>query len=173
LSTSSTRATRSFPPGIVDSHVHINEPGRTDGKVLTRPRAYTLRRDDDYRHAALNSVPATTGGGVWRSARRWGVSCGRRLQGVVPGNIPGRAPATARCSSRSSMPACAGQVLPGAPQADEFQPESRNCAGRFRCRGQKCRAAGSRGTAGIASRRMQDSLRATATTWRRVRRPPK
>jgi allantoinase len=78
-------------PGLVDSHVHINEPGRTEWEgfsTATRAAAaggYTMLVD-----MPLNCVPVTTTAGALRLKRRaargqcridWGA-----WGGVVPGN---------------------------------------------------------------------------------------
>lgn len=83
-------------PGIVDSHVHINEPGRTDWEGFeTATRAAAAGGVSTIIDMPLNSVPATTSVAAFEEKRRaargqchvdvgfWG--------GVVPGNIPGRA----------------------------------------------------------------------------------
>ena len=79
-------------PGLIDSHVHINEPGRTEwGGFQTTTRAaaaggYTLLVD-----MPLNCIPATTNVAALESKRRsargqcqidWGA-----WGGVVPGNV--------------------------------------------------------------------------------------
>jgi allantoinase len=47
-------------PGLVDSHVHVNEPGRAEWEGFrTATRAAAAGGDDD-RRATLNSIPATT-----------------------------------------------------------------------------------------------------------------
>jgi allantoinase len=105
-------------PGLVDSHVHINEPGRTEWEgfaTATRAAAaggYTLLVD-----MPLNCVPATTTVGALQAKRRaahgqcrvdwasWG--------GVVPGN-------------QAEIEALAAQGVPGFkcflihPGIDEF-----------------------------------------------------
>jgi allantoinase len=105
-------------PGLVDSHVHINEPGRTEWEgfaTATRAAAaggYTLLVD-----MPLNCVPATTTVGALQAKRRaahgqcrvdwasWG--------GVVPGN-------------QAEIAALAAQGVPGFkcflihPGIDEF-----------------------------------------------------
>ena len=59
-------------PGLVDTHVHINEPGRTSGRVLRRRRGRGSGRRDDVIEMPLNSIPATTTRGVWRRSVRRG-----------------------------------------------------------------------------------------------------
>lgn len=78
-------------PGLVDSHVHINEPGRTEWegfRTATRAAAaggYTMLVD-----MPLNCIPATTSVVGLEAKRR--VACGQCLVdwaawgGVVPGN---------------------------------------------------------------------------------------
>ena len=78
-------------PGIVDTHVHVNEPGRTDWEGFdTATRAAAAGGVTTIVDMPLNSVPATTTAGALEAKRRaaagqchvdvgfWG--------GVVPGN---------------------------------------------------------------------------------------
>ena len=80
-------------PGIVDTHVHINEPGRTDWEGFeTGTRSAAAGGVTTLVDMPLNSVPATTTEGALELKRRaaegrchvdvgfWG--------GVVPGNAP-------------------------------------------------------------------------------------
>jgi allantoinase len=80
-------------PGIVDSHVHINEPGRTDWEGFdTGTRAAAAGGVTTLIDMPLNSVPATTDVAAFEDKRRaargqchvdvgfWG--------GAVPGNVP-------------------------------------------------------------------------------------
>jgi allantoinase len=83
-------------PGIVDSHVHINEPGRADWEGFdTATRAAAAGGVTTIIDMPLNSVPPTTDVAALDEKRRaargqchvdvgfWG--------GVVPGNVPGSA----------------------------------------------------------------------------------
>src|SRR5271155_4308533 len=78
-------------PGVVDTHVHINEPGRADWEGFsTATRAAAAGGVTTLIEMPLNSVPATTtaaalrekitaaAGKLWVDAGFWG--------GVVPGN---------------------------------------------------------------------------------------
>jgi hypothetical protein len=78
-------------PGVVDSHVHVNEPGRTGWEgFATATRAAAAGGVTTLVDMPLNSVPATTdaaalaakrraaAGGCWVDVGFWG--------GVVPGN---------------------------------------------------------------------------------------
>jgi allantoinase len=78
-------------PGLVDTHVHINEPGRTDWEGFsTATRAAAAGGVTTLIEMPLNSIPATTSsaayreklaaaaGKIWVDAGFWG--------GVVPGN---------------------------------------------------------------------------------------
>ncbi len=78
-------------PGLVDTHVHINEPGRTDWEGFsTATRAAAAGGVTTLIEMPLNSIPATTSaaalreklaaaaGKLWVDAGFWG--------GVVPGN---------------------------------------------------------------------------------------
>jgi len=79
-------------PGIVDTHVHINEPGRTEWEGFSSAtRAAAAGGVTTLVEMPLNSIPATTSatafreklaaaaGKLWVDAGFWG--------GVVPGNI--------------------------------------------------------------------------------------
>ncbi len=79
-------------PGIVDTHVHINEPGRTEWEGFSSAtRAAAAGGVTTLIEMPLNSIPATTSAGafreklaaaagkLWVDAGLWG--------GVVPGNI--------------------------------------------------------------------------------------
>ena len=58
---SSTRVTSVVMPGLVDSHVHVNEPGRTDWEGFdTATRAAAAGGITTIVDMPLNSVPATT-----------------------------------------------------------------------------------------------------------------
>src|ERR1700719_133755 len=78
-------------PGVVDTHVHINEPGRTDWEGFsTATRAAAAGGITTLIEMPLNSIPATTTaaayreklaattGKLWVDVGFWG--------GVVPGN---------------------------------------------------------------------------------------
>jgi allantoinase len=80
-------------PGLVDTHVHINEPGRTDWEGFsTATRAAAAGGVTTLIEMPLNSIPATTTaaafreklaaatGKLWVDVGFWG--------GVVPGNVP-------------------------------------------------------------------------------------
>jgi len=80
-------------PGLVDTHVHINEPGRTDWEGFeTATRAAAAGGVTTLVDMPLNSIPATTTaealrtkieaaqGRCWVDVGFWG--------GVVPGNTP-------------------------------------------------------------------------------------
>src|SRR5262249_59245313 len=81
-------------PGLVDSQVHVNEPGRTDWKgFATATRAAAAGRITTIIDMPLNSIPPTVDAAALRAKREaaagqvhvdvgfWG--------GAVPGN-PGR-----------------------------------------------------------------------------------
>jgi allantoinase len=78
-------------PGIVDTHVHINEPGRTEWEgFTTATRAAAAGGVTTLIEMPLNSIPATTNtsafreklasaaGKLWVDTGFWG--------GVIPGN---------------------------------------------------------------------------------------
>src|SRR6202022_2116484 len=79
-------------PGLADTHVHINEPGRTDWEGFTAAtRAAAAGGVTTLIEMPLNSIPATTSasglrakfaaaeGKLWVDVGFWG--------GVVPGNV--------------------------------------------------------------------------------------
>ena len=72
-------------PGLVDTHVHVNEPGRTDWEgFASATRAAAAGGVTTIVDMPLNSIPATTTAhGLLREDARGGgaVSCGRRLLG--------------------------------------------------------------------------------------------
>jgi allantoinase len=80
-------------PGIVDTHVHINEPGRTDWEgFTTATRAAAAGGVTTLVEMPLNSIPATTTGPAFReklaaTAGKLSVDTGF-WGGVVPGNVP-------------------------------------------------------------------------------------
>ena len=90
--TSSTPAISSSRPGLVDTHVHVNEPGRTEWEGFdTATRAAAAGGVTTLVDMPLNSIPATTtvGGAARRSARRRAAQCHVDVGfwgGVVPGN---------------------------------------------------------------------------------------
>jgi allantoinase len=84
-------------PGVVDTHVHVNEPGRTEWEgFATATRAAAAGGTTTIVDMPLNSIPATTtaaalvekrraaAGQVWVDVGFWG--------GVVPGNRAELAP---------------------------------------------------------------------------------
>ena len=88
---SSTRGDLVVLPGLVDSHVHVNEPGRTDWEGFAATRAAAAGGVTTIVDMPLNSIPATTSVEALDTKRRaaagechvdvafWG--------GVVPGNM--------------------------------------------------------------------------------------
>src|SRR4051794_9550995 len=83
--------------GVVDSHVHVNEPGRTEWEgFTTATRAAAAGGTTTIVDMPLNSIPATTtisalqvkraeaAGHCFVDVGFWG--------GVVPGNVPELAP---------------------------------------------------------------------------------
>lgn len=84
-------------PGLVDTHVHVNEPGRTDWEgFASATRAAAAGGVTTIVDMPLNSIPPTTtvaaleekrrvaAGQVWVDVGFWG--------GAVPGNVPDLAP---------------------------------------------------------------------------------
>ena len=80
-------------PGLVDAHVHINEPGRTEWEgFATATRAAAAGGVTTLVDMPLNSIPATTSLAALEAKRaaardRLEVDCGF-WGGVVPGNTP-------------------------------------------------------------------------------------
>ena len=78
-------------PGVVDSHVHVNEPGRTEWEGFeTATRAAAAGGVTSLADMPLNSIPATTSVGALESKRsaaraKCAVDVGF-LGGVIPGN---------------------------------------------------------------------------------------
>lgn len=78
-------------PGIVDTHVHINEPGRTEWEGFsTATRAAAAGGVTTLIEMPLNSIPSTTSAGAYRekvaaTAGKLSVDVGF-WGGVVPGN---------------------------------------------------------------------------------------
>ncbi|MFD5869382.1 allantoinase AllB [Corynebacterium sp. NPDC060344] len=79
-------------PGLVDSHVHVNEPGRTEWEgFATATRAAAAGGVTTIVDMPLNSVPSTTTMAALDAKRaaadgQLGVDCGL-WGGIVPGNI--------------------------------------------------------------------------------------
>ena len=84
---------RVVSPGIVDTHVHVNEPGRTEWEGFdTATRAAAAGGVTTIVDMPLNSIPATTSAGALCEKQE---ACGRQCHvdvafwgGVVPGNAP-------------------------------------------------------------------------------------
>lgn len=88
---------RVLMPGVVDTHVHVNEPGRTEWEGFeTATRAAAAGGVTTIVDMPLNSVPATTTVEALEAKRR--AACGRAVVdvgfwgGVVPGNAAEIAP---------------------------------------------------------------------------------
>ncbi len=79
-------------PGIVDTHVHVNEPGRTEWEGFdTATRAAAAGGVTTIVDMPLNSVPATTSVEGLRAKRHAAIGCHVDVGfwgGVVPGNAP-------------------------------------------------------------------------------------
>ena len=143
-------------PGVVDTHVHINEPGRTEWEGFeTATRAAAAGGVTTIIDMPLNSIPATT------TSRRLTRSGARRAASVMSTSgfwgarcraiSPAVHPATATCSSRSSTPACAGSSAFWCRQA--LTSSSPSTSAHLRrampvLARQKCAAAGPCGAAG-------------------------
>ncbi len=77
-------------PGLVDTHVHVNEPGRTEWEgFATAGRAALAGGITTIVDMPLNSIPATTTADAVEEKRQAAGACGVRVEmwgGVVPGN---------------------------------------------------------------------------------------
>jgi allantoinase len=90
-------------PGLVDCHVHINEPGRTDWEgFTTATRAAAAGGVTTLVDMPLNCIPVTTTGGALETKR---AACAGQLAvdvgfwgGVIPGNA-GELPGLARAGA--------------------------------------------------------------------------
>ena len=94
-------------PGLVDTHVHVNEPGRTEWEgFATATRAAAAGGVTTIVDMPLNSIPPTTTVAALEAKRA--VAAGQvRVDvgfwgGAVPGNVPDLARSTTRGSSASS-----------------------------------------------------------------------
>ena len=79
-------------PGLVDTHVHVNEPGRTDWEgFATATRAAAVGGITTILDMPLNAIPATTTPQALadkrRSAHGKSVVNVEYIGGVVPGNV--------------------------------------------------------------------------------------
>jgi allantoinase len=113
-------------PGIVDTHVHLNEPGRTEWEgFATATAAAAAGGTTTLVDMPLNSIPATTTREALAAKRQaargqcavdvgfWG--------GVVPGNLAELAPAwsrTARSASSASWSSPASTSSAGSASAE-------------------------------------------------------
>ncbi len=114
-------------PGLVDSHVHVNEPGRTEWEGFdTATRAAAAGGVTAIVDMPLNSVPATTTIAALEEKRRaargqchvdvgfWG--------GVVPANIPDAAGQSAALESLADSGVRGFKCFLVPSGVDEFQP---------------------------------------------------
>lgn len=88
-------------PGLVDTHVHVNEPGRTEWEgFATATRAAAAGGITTIVDMPLNSVPATTSVAALAAKRAAVAAAGASVDvafwgGVVPGNVEELAPLAA------------------------------------------------------------------------------
>lgn len=114
---------RVLMPGVVDTHVHVNEPGRTEWEGFeTATKAAALGGVTTLADMPLNSLPVTTTldalgakvaaaqGKLWVDVALWG--------GVVPGNTPELAP-MARAGARGFKCFLCDSGIPEFPQSRE------------------------------------------------------
>ena len=107
-------------PGLVDSHVHVNEPGRSDWEgIETASRAAAAGGVTTIVDMPLNSVPATTDAAGLRAKRdalsgRTHVDVGS-WGGVVPGN-------TADLEPLAAAGVCGFKCFLSPSGVDEFEP---------------------------------------------------
>jgi allantoinase len=80
-------------PGLVDTHVHVNEPGRTEWEGFrTATRAAAAGGVTTIVDMPLNSIPPTTSVGALEVKRRAAAAAGLAVDvgfwgGIVPGNL--------------------------------------------------------------------------------------
>src|SRR6185436_4737908 len=87
-------------PGLVDSHVHINEPGRTDWEgFATATRAAAAGGVTTLVDMPLNSIPVTTTGDAFELKRAATARCGAGWCPTTWGCCP-RWPRRARWAAR-------------------------------------------------------------------------
>src|SRR2546426_1558218 len=107
-------------PGVVDTHVHVNEPGRTEWEGFeTATRAAAAGGVTTIVDMPLNSVPVTTTPQALAEKAR--AARGRAMVdyafwgGVIPGNLDDLAPL-----ARAGVPGCKCFLVPSG--IDEFPP---------------------------------------------------
>ena len=166
-------------PGLVDTHVHVNEPGRTEweGFDTGDARGGGRRRDDDRRHAAEqhsgDDDVSSARGEAGRGARA--VSCRRRRSGAAS------CPATRRSSTRWSTPASAGSSASWCRRASTSSRGRARPISGARCRSSRaaacrCSSTPNRRTSWIAGGHIGPPLRddrssASYTTYLATRPP--
>ena len=168
-------------PGIVDTHVHVNEPGRTEWEGFdTATRGGGGRRRHDARRHAAQQHPGHDHARGAATPRRHAADGQCHVDvgfwgGVVPGNAGELAELLADGRRSASR-------LPGAVRASTSSRTSgrRSCGRRCRCfaaRGRAARArraAGAhRGGCGCLGRRRPVELRSTTAGCARARRRPR
>ena len=117
-------------PGLVDTHVHINDPGRTEWEGFEHAtRAAAAGGVTTLVDMPLNSIPPTTTVEGLEAKRR--AAAGRCAS--TSGSGAASCPATPLSSSRSPRPACSASSASFArPGVDEFRhvadrPPARRC----------------------------------------------
>ena len=159
-------------PGLVDTHVHINEPGRTDWEgFATATRAAAAGGVTTLVDMPLNSIPVTTTrDALAAQARRGGGAGSRRLRvlGRRRAGQPGGArPAARRRRAAASRPSSCHSGI------DEFPAVERGRAAPGAADPRRARQAAARARrAGDGRCRSRRATRAaTRPTSRRARRP--
>jgi hypothetical protein len=151
-------------PGLVDSHVHVNEPGRTEWEgFATATRAAAAGGVTSLADMPLNSIPATTS--VRALAEKRAAARGKCavdtgfLGGVIPGNA-------ASCA-RSTSGRVGVQVFSSCPPAWTSSPAARRpiSTPRSRCWRRWSRAHGAlRVTAVLSARGLRRARARTPST---------
>jgi allantoinase len=107
-------------PGLVDTHVHVNEPGRTEWEgFASAAKAAALGGITTIIDMPLNSVPPTIGVAALEVKRKVRRAPGVRRRRVLGRRRAGQRERAARAARRRRLRL---QVLPAALRVDEFQP---------------------------------------------------
>ena len=160
-------------PGLVDTHVHVNEPGRTEWEGFeTATPAAAAGGVTTLVDMPLNSVPATTTRArrSRRSARRRGASARRRrVLGRRRAGQRGRARGARRGACAASSASSSTRASRSSRTSSEARPARGDAGPRAarRCRCSCTRSSPARSSAAGAERAIP---RGTRRTWRRVRR---
>ena len=130
-------------PGLVDTHVHINEPGRTDWEgFASATRAAASGGVTTLVDMPLNSIPSTTTCQALaekRSAARGQCLVDYGFWGGIVGAGRLRIRQSGRHRCRSPTPVCSASSASWFPPAWTNSPTSRNGNWKRRCRSSRAR----------------------------------